>query len=326
MAGKTTTAHEVELTERDWQILRGLFESRIMTVAHVAALYFEGRGAAARKRAWKLKNGGYIAERPRKHYDPAILFLTSKAFRALDENGRLDGYPKLHRSQLEKRARVSEMTIRHELAVMDAKAAIISAVAKLPHLHVQEFSTWPLLSQFSARPHSTGGSMLVRPDGFLRVRENEPDGAVSEHTFFLEVDRSTEALDILTLRAACYRDHYRGGGFAEQMGQPRDQFEQFPFRVLMVFLTEERRNNIAHRLLALHPPILYQAWLTTLPELIKTPLAPIWVRPHDFQAALRQSRHALTPPPAYPYRRSTEMHADIAAAVVKHFLFEGRTS
>jgi len=48
----------VQLQPRDFELLRGLFESRVMTLAHVSALYFDGKREMAKKRVQKLKAAG----------------------------------------------------------------------------------------------------------------------------------------------------------------------------------------------------------------------------------------------------------------------------
>jgi hypothetical protein len=66
----------ISLQDRDIALLRGLFECRVMTKDHVTALYFEGKGEAAKKRLQKLKAAKLISERPRRAFEPSILFLT----------------------------------------------------------------------------------------------------------------------------------------------------------------------------------------------------------------------------------------------------------
>jgi Replication-relaxation len=85
----------LQFQPRDFALLSGLFESRVMTAEHVATLHFNGSREAAKKRLQKLKAAGLIAERKRKAYEPAVLFLTSKAFAVLRENGCLAEYPPL---------------------------------------------------------------------------------------------------------------------------------------------------------------------------------------------------------------------------------------
>src|SRR5690348_887111 len=140
-----TSSPGFELQERDVTLLRDLFESRLMTSAHVAVLHFEGRGEAAKKRLQKLKAASLIGERPRRASDPAVHFLTTKAITLLRAQGILDGYPKLAQLTLNKRAQVSALTVQHELAVMDVKAAFHSLLRGIDSFGIAEFCTWPLL-------------------------------------------------------------------------------------------------------------------------------------------------------------------------------------
>src|SRR5436190_23974604 len=109
----------IELQERDIAFLRGLFECRVMTTEHVASLYFNGHAEMAKKRLQKLKSAGLLTERPRKQFEPSILFLTGKGITTLRDYGILELYPQFDTATLTRRARVSDITLRHELAVMD---------------------------------------------------------------------------------------------------------------------------------------------------------------------------------------------------------------
>src|SRR5436190_364849 len=60
-------------------------------------------------------------------------------------------------------------------------------------------------------------------------------------------------------------------------------FKDFPFRVLMIFKNDERRNNRAVRLLHRNPPILTHVYMTTGSEVVKGPPGDIWVRPLDYR-------------------------------------------
>jgi hypothetical protein len=104
MASPKTVVSTLVVQDRDCIFLRGLFESRIMTAEHITMLYFDGRNEAAKKRLQKLKAAGFIAERKRHAFEPAILFLTRKAFAVLRERGVLAEYPQLDSSALEKRS------------------------------------------------------------------------------------------------------------------------------------------------------------------------------------------------------------------------------
>lgn len=278
----------INLQERDLAVLQGLFESRVMTAAHIATVFFGDKREATKKRLQKLKAAGLIGERTRRAYEPAVLFLTREAFGVLRDGGVLSNYPPLPRTSLERRARLSNLTLRHELEVLDVKAAFHSTINKTDKFTVEEFSTWPLLYQFEAfRPGHNGEKVTVKSDGFVRIHEREAGNGLSEHTFFLEVDRSTETLDTLATRAGCYFDYYKSGGFAIRNGAPRSAFKDYPFRVLMVFKTAERRNNTAERLLQGKPPILTQVCLSTFEEVTADPLGAIWICPADYREATK---------------------------------------
>ena len=298
----------IELQNRDIALLRMLFESRIMTLTQASALCFEGRKEAAKKRVQKLKAAGYISERARRVTDPSILKLTRKAFELLKEKGILTSYPPFSIKSLERRGQVSDSTIRHELAVMDVKAALVDALRKQTNFSIEEACTWPLLCEFKACPYPHSREVLVRPDGFFRIHEHVGSDTY-EHAFFVELDRSTESQQTLAAKAGCYMDFYRRGGFAVRCGGTASQFKDFPFRVLMICKTEERRNNAAERMLTANPPIFSMVWLSTITEVRTQPLERIWVRPQDYQVALGGR---ATMPSDSIYRRQTERYAFIS--------------
>lgn len=290
------------LQGRDFLVLEGMVHCRAMTVAHVASLFFDGRSEAAKKRISKLKAAGYVAERPRRSFERSVLRLDRRGFDVLKKEGRLTEHPELGIEALIRRSQVSDLTIRHELATMDCRVAFESAVKRLPAFTVAEFSTWPALHEFTTSHPTEGGDVMVRPDGFIRLHEKEPDGGLSEHAFFLEVDRSTETQDVLVTKARCYLSYYRNGGFAEKNGGHRSAFRDFPFRVLMVFKTAERRNNTAERLITGNPPILSLTWMATVAEFLADPFGPIWVRPADYRDAVAGTAFEPTFRDSWPQR------------------------
>ena len=314
--------HSISLQPRDIAILRDLFESRAMTSGHVATLHFNNRSEASKKRLQALKNAHLIAVRPRKAFEPAILHITHGGLSILRNHGVLAQYPPLPRSTLERRVRVSDATLTHELAVMDVKTAIITATRETPPFVVSEFTTWPHLIQFDsplARLH--GGSRTVKPDGFFRIAETSLHGRTPVHSFFLELDRSTETQEILVNRATCYSEHYKSGRFASLHGVPPSAYKEHPFRVLYVLKTKERRNNTAEHLLQATPPILSHVWLTTIDDITRDPLGPIWIRPIDYRDAVRNSPFQITDRlRPHVYRRDTLRDQHVETLVHKHCL------
>ena len=250
---------------------------------HIASLYFASKRPYTTKRLQKLKAAGFIGERKRNANELSVLFLTRKAFTLLNSQGQLSEFPALGKNSFEARANVSELTLRHELEIMDVKASFHAALSKSEKFSLAEFSTWPLLHQFETSRHGHGSDILVKPDGFIRIHEQEEDTKGFAHECFLEVDRSSEKQDALIAKAVCYLEYYRTGGFAARNGASRSDFKDFPFRVLMVFKSAERRNNTAERLVHNNPPILTQVWLTTLAEVTSDPFGAIWIQPKGYR-------------------------------------------
>ena len=215
-----------------------------------------------------------------------VVFLTQRGLHLLKSQGREAS--QLPRFWLQNRNLPSQATLDHEMQVLDVKAAFYAAVRTNSNIGIREFSTCPRLHQFRARKAGQFGDLVaVKPDGFLRLTNSFPK--CEEHTFFLELDRSTETQETLALRLGSYLDHYKSGGFARQHGAPASAYKQYAFRVLVVFKTAERRNNTVERLLGLNPPVLTQAWLSTFDEVIADPLGSIWLRPLDYLAAVKDS-------------------------------------
>ncbi len=247
-----------------------------MTLRHITAIYFNGHAEAAKKRVQRLKAAGYLNQRSRRVNEPAIYHISKKAFEVLRQQQTLDGYPQLSWPAHEKRFRISHLTLRHELEVMDVKAAFVTAATKTPRIEIAEFSTWPAMYQFKSRRLSSDGfgreNILVKPDGYIRikyVREGNP----MEHRLFLEVDRSTETLVTLLRRIICYHDYYRSGGLAKRYGFPHSQYKRVPFRVLAVFRTTDRLRNVEEQLLLLRPPMRNFVWLATFDAIVRDPMA-----------------------------------------------------
>jgi hypothetical protein len=317
---------EVELQERDLAILQGLFESRLMTLTHITHLHFNGKSEAAKKRIQQLKRDRYVRERARRVYEPSILHLSKRAFEELSARGTLLEYPAFAWHQLEDRARVKDSTLKHEFEVLDVKTALSCAVRSTPHYELVEFSTWPVLYQFRAAQPALSGypptRVMIKPDGFMRLHEKGPDGDHFEHFLFLEVDRSTEPRETLARRAFGYQDFYRQGGLAVRYGATKEEYRDFPFRVLMVLPNEERRNNMAERLLQNEPPALTMVWLTTFSEITADPLGAIWMRPLEYRDITKDTLYDPSHERTGAYRRDPAREAMVMAELRKLQLLE----
>jgi hypothetical protein len=211
---------------------------------------------------------------------------------------------------------------------MEVKAAMSVALAAHPGLTVIEFSTWPVLFDFVAKrvDPRTGYSqdLPVRPDAFLRIHERELDGGASEHDFFLELDRSTESQRAkLVPKAGSYLDYYSRGGFAERFGGRREDYKHFPFRVLFVVPTAERRNNTAEGIVLTQPGCRNQVWLSTIAEVTADPLGPVWITPAGYEQATRGTSYAPRREQDGPYKTQPDRQDFVEAHVVKRRLLSG---
>lgn len=295
-----------------------------MTAAHVSALYFESKRQYTKKRLQKLKGVGFIGERNRRVNEPAILFLTRKAFSFLNSEGHLSGYPQLSTNSFENRANVSPFTVRHELEVMDVKAALHGGLAGNEKFSIREFTTWPLLNQFETTLDGYGAPVALKPDGYLRIHEREDNSSGFIHDCFLEIDRSEESQGRLLSKAISYLNYYASGGFAVRNGGTVDDKKSFPFRVLMVFKTSERRNNTAEHLVRNNPPILTLTWLTTLAEAKANPLGAIWIQPKGYRDITSGTTFDVDRRQPTPfYRRQSEREIFVESKIVKRRLLDG---
>lgn len=313
----------IDLQDRDIALMCGLFECRVMTMGHIAEIYFGGKSEYAKKRLQKLKAGGLITERRRHVNKPSIHFLTRKAFSLLMTDGHLSNYPALSVRAFEKRANVKDSTLAHELEVMDVKTSFHAALAKSEKAAIERFNTWPILYEFKAPRRGHGPDVLVQPDGFIRIYEKEAGTKGLMYECFLELDRSSEDQGRLVSRAVSYREYYRSGGFAIRNGGLRTDMEKFPFRVLMVLKNPVRRNNTAERLAHNNPPILRQTWLTTLAEVTTDPLGPIWILPQGYRDVTKGTPfYNERPSRRFEFRHQPEREALVEAKIKKWSFFE----
>lgn len=317
-------ADALQLKDRDYALLRGLFESRLMTSVHAAEFHFDGKHPYAVKRIRQLKAAGLVGERREQVNEPSLLFLTRKGFSLLKGQGHLSELPPLGKTSFQARTSVSDLTLRHELDIMDVKAAFHAALRNSGKFSISEFSTWPLLYQFTIPRQGYGADVPVKPDGYIRIHEKEEGTKGFYRDFFLEVDRSHKEQGRLVDQAACYHDYYRSGGFAVRNGGQPTDFKEYPFRVLIVLKSAARRNNLAERLAQNNPPILTRAWLAAITDVTANPLGAIWITPADYRDALKGTPfYSEQPSRRFEYRPQSEREAFVEEKVRKLRLLEG---
>lgn len=279
----------IVLTARDTAVLADLLDSRLLTLAQIADIHFDGKREAAKKRLQGLKKARLISGRPRvSRSEPEPLRITHAGFDWLVASGQLAERPKLTWKLMSARLKVSPLTVRHELSVGDVKAAIYRGSRAVTNLSVRQFITWTRLLRFTVRDGRLNEQTDVSPDGFFQIERNRDEQRVS-FDFFVEVDRATETLSRIVDRAAAYVAFYLQGGYAKRRGGQGAEAKHFPFRVLWTFPTRTRLEGFAKACREHNPPILKMMWLATLADVLRDPFGPIWTRPVDANKTELQS-------------------------------------
>lgn len=277
----------ISLQLRDIEILKLLLESRVMTIKHASVLHFHGRIEATKKRILRLRRAGLISVRPRRPFEPTVLFLSRKGLQILDSFGHLPEIPEFSLESFVRRSAVRDRTLRHELEVMDVKAAFLQASLDCKGLSIQEFGTWPSRYRFHVKLRGRPKGLWIKPDGYIRTSAAFRPGDTKLDHFFLELDRSTESLS--TLVAKC-------SGYVARRNTPRPD-ENFPFRVLLILKSRIRERNLSVKLASLAPPIRTLVWMTTFEQVSSDPLGAIWTCPVDPPSHTRRLFSIDTPTP-----------------------------
>ena len=271
---------DLELQPRDIRLLLDLFEGRIIRIREAAALYYDGSDDVAKRRLRYMAETGLLKDVPNKSEKgkpPVVYAFAAGAFRLLAEHGVLQGFsPKEWDQKLRKRFTMAASTLEHELTILEFRAAMVPAIDTHPAHKVMEFGTWPEVLAFKTKQVEEGKvrTVVQKPDGYLCVAKHGFDGRRSFLHFFIEVDRGTEELKTLASKAERYRGHYRSGGFADWLGQPRGSYRAHPFRVLMVLPSDERAANVARAIGATK-----QVWIGTHQDVRANPLGAVWMVP-----------------------------------------------
>lgn len=284
----------IHIQERDTLLLIELLEARYMSYSHAAAFIFEGKLAAAKKRIQKLV-GARLVTRTRKDGNRLVVISLSRAgLNLLHRDGILRRYPLSSLAGYEKRLSISDGTREHELAVLDVKAAFALSIRGMESLRLLQFTTWPLLNQFEILTGRFGSKRLIKPDAFIRIRKQIAEGGMLDTQFYFELDRSTRSQKRFVDQLLSYPAFYKSGGFAVRNGVPPEAYARFPFRVLVIVKSLERRNNTLRNLLESTPRVPTQILITTLEEALHDPLGKIWVRPLDYKMAVEGTIFDIT--------------------------------
>jgi Replication-relaxation len=276
----------VRLQDRDVAMLLDLLESRVLSLDHVRALHFQNKNEMAKKRVQRLKSAKLLAERPRRIGEPSILHLTWNGYMALRDGGHVGDDLRHSPKAFTRRMKVSGITLAHELAIGDVRTSFIGAIRQSKRFELAKFDVWPRRYDFTV--HDGHSRVNVKPDGYLQVMEKKNDEDF-QHDFFLEVDTGSETLDRVVEKCVNYREYHRRGGYAVFCGGTREESKLYPFQVLVVCRSEERRDNLAERLLSVQPPFATMILITTQGQCVGDPLGDIWMTPAAYKNRAEES-------------------------------------
>jgi protein involved in plasmid replication-relaxation len=232
-----------ELQEHDIELLHSVYQLRIATIDHLAAL--SGRSVRALwGRLLKLKERRYLATVAR-FMQKQVYAIGSEAKPVLVEHGYAP------RDFADRRLRHNELTeigIRHSLFIADIHTRIILLTRAGPITLAgwQEGSAlWD-----SVVPREDESAIPVRPDAYFILKHaGRPEGKNRFHVF-LEADRSTMSHERMAAKIAGYVAYYEQGGYRRK----------YPgMRAFLVATVTETRQRAEELRKDLHPQIPHAA-------------------------------------------------------------------
>jgi hypothetical protein len=229
-----------ELQDSDIELLYFVYELRIATIDHLAAL--SGRSVRALwGRLLKLRERRYLTSVAR-FMQKQVYAIGSKAKPVLIEYGYAP------QDFAERRLRHNELTeigIRHSLFVADihARMMLLTRSGPITLAHWQEGSAlWD-----SAVPRGDDAAIPIRPDAYFILEHRESSGRKNSFHVFLEADRSTMSHERMAMKIAGYLAYYEQEAYRQKYPGMR------AFIVATVTQTRERAAELRKDLQPLIP-------------------------------------------------------------------------
>src|SRR5580704_11388062 len=198
-----------ELQDSDIELLHAVYQLRVATVDHLAAL-----SARSVRALWgrllKLKTRRYLASVAR-FMQKQVYAIGSEGVPVLIENGYA------RRDFAERRLRHHELTeigIRHSLFIADihVRMLLLTRSSPIRLAHWQEGSTlWDYVV-----PRQDDPAIPVRPDAYFILKQaDRPEGKNRFHVF-LEADRSTMSHERMATKIVGYLAYYEQSGYRQK--------------------------------------------------------------------------------------------------------------
>ena len=284
--GRMPRAVNFVLTERDLAILKALGDYRYLRTGQVARLVFPDSKTmqGARRRLKYLYHAGYVG-RIQPMTDSALgqaemaYFLEPAGADLLDD----DALPRFSRKGLVKplflrhALEVSEFRLNLELAAQAASGIGLHRVVMDFELksHTEQAVGRRRYRLFDEVLDPIGKrKLVVHPDMLFVLKAETGQGQVFQRLFFVEIDRGTEGLRVISDKLTGYHLYKREGIF-RKFGEFAD------FRVLIQTNSEKRRENI--REAAGKFDGVLDAWVTDdrLVNVGSVLRGPIWSKPGE---------------------------------------------
>ena len=229
-AGRRSRA--ATLSSRDIAVLRTLDNFRLATGDHIHRLHFTEGSPATRARRCRsvlrrltdLALIGRLERRVGGVHGGSQGFVYRLRGRGSGALARIDGSERRR-----PRGEPGERFVAHVLAVTELYVRLHEATrAGSPH-ELLAFDPEPTC--WRRYPASHGGTLVLRPDTYIRVADAEYEDA-----YFVEVDRATESLTTIRTKIRAYAAYWRTGSEQTARGI-------FP-KVLWIVPTEHRADGI----------------------------------------------------------------------------------
>lgn len=231
------------LTERDTDLIRSVYAHQVLTTTQIRLLIFDGkpRSTQCDLRLKLLFHHGYLERRSQatlyKDNKPLVYFLTEKGARHLATSDGVD------RSEIYWRAKFNQISpyhIQHLLQVNDVRIAIEQSCADRQYdlIWLDEFTIRRLKLYDKFQVRSTAGAIYTTtliPDGFFTI--DTPDLWLS---CFLEVDRGTESLKVVTLKLSKYLAYFATNAYRERYGT-QDEHGHEVYPCVLTITTSQKR-------------------------------------------------------------------------------------
>jgi len=215
-----------QLTGGDIQILKLLFEYRILRIDHLIALT-ERHHKAIHRRLFKLIEQRYVS-RIKLPGQKHLYTIGKEAVPVLVQHG-IDARPYSHE--------LKELFLKHFLMIVDIHTALALATRGSPI----KLAAWKqgdeLHDSVTIRSHGEEQRIPVWPDAFFTLEDTRrPPGKNRVH-FFLEADRSTTAHERFQKKLTGYLHYHDQKLHTKKYGINT-------FRVVTLTLTKERASNL----------------------------------------------------------------------------------